>query len=46
MIEIVIETPNYVAYIDGTLYHYSASLAGLLEYLARRAEEIESIINE
>lgn len=41
MIEIVKEQENWVAYIDGALYHYSSNLESLFEYLARRSEDIE-----
>jgi hypothetical protein len=41
MIEIIKEQDNWVAYVGGGLYHYNHDLGNLLEYLARRSEDIE-----
>lgn len=46
MIEIRKRNGNWEAYVNGGLLHYSESLEGLLNYLARHGEELEEELNE
>ena len=46
MIEIKKINGNWEAYVNGGLLHYSESLEGLLNYLARHGEQIEEELNE
>lgn len=46
MIEISKRNGLWEAYVDGGLYHWCEDLGDLLEYLARRKEDIKSEITE
>lgn len=45
MIEIKKRNGNWEAYVNGGLLHYSESLEGLLNYLARHGEDLEEELN-
>lgn len=46
MIEIKKRNGFLEAYVNGGLLHYSESLEGLLNYLARHGEDIEESLND